>query len=211
MKTDKVYLNTLWQNVSANGDQRSFEELFHSCYQRLVRFAVEYVQSHESAEEIVSDIFLKLWAGRETYRDVQNIETYLFTAVRNQSLNYLRKFSALRVVSTDQPEQFGIARSHDPYKASEWKELLARLDAAVELLPPKRRKIFRLVREEGFRPREVAEIMNISPRTVETQLFKAVKTLHAVLRPYLSGRQKTASTAAGEALLLSLALAASII
>lgn len=209
MKTDRAYLNTLWQNVAANGDQRSFEELFHSCYQRLVRFSVEYVQSHESAEEIVSDMFLKLWAGRETYLDVQNIETYLFTAIRNRSLNFLRKFSALRVVSTDHPEQFAIARSHDPYKASEWKELLARLDEAVEMLPPKRRKIFRLVREEGFRPREVAEIMNISPRTVETQLFKAVKTLHAVLRPHLPVRQKAASTAAGEAILLSLLLAAS--
>ena len=97
-------------------------------------------------------------------------------------------------------------RSHDPYKASEWKELLARLDESVEMLPPKRRKIFRLVREEGFRPREVAEIMNISPRTVETQLFKAVKTLHAVLRPHLPVRQKAASTAAGEAFLLSLLL-----
>jgi RNA polymerase sigma-70 factor (ECF subfamily) len=206
MKTDRAYLNTLWQNVAANGDQRSFEELFHHCYQRLVRFSVEYVQSHESAEEIVSDMFLKLWAGRESYLDVQNIETYLFTAIRNRSLNFLRKFSALRVVSTDNPEQFAITRSHDPYKASEWKELLARLDEAVEMLPPKRRKIFRLVREEGFRPREVAEIMNISPRTVETQLFKAVKTLHAVLRPHLPVRQKAVSTAAGEAFLLSLLL-----
>ncbi|WP_346320613.1 RNA polymerase sigma-70 factor [Chitinophaga sp. YIM B06452] len=211
MKTDKTYLNTLWQRISTESDQRAFEELFHHCYQRLVRFAVEYVQSHESAEEIVSDIFLKLWAGRETYRDVQNIEKYLFTAVRNQSLNHLRKFSAFRVVSTDNPEQLNIVYTHDPYKASEWKELLSRLDNAVEMLPPKRRRIFRLVREEGFKPREVAEIMNISPRTVETQLFKAVKTLHAVLQPYLSARQKTFPTAADTAALLSLLLAASAI
>ncbi len=136
MKTDKTYLNTLWQRISTESDQRSFEELFHHCYQRLVRFAVEYVQSRESAEEIVSDIFLKLWAGEETYLDVLNIEKYLFTAVRNQSLNYLRKFSAFRVVSTDSPEQFNIAHIHDLYKASEWKELLSRLDNAVELLPP---------------------------------------------------------------------------
>jgi RNA polymerase sigma-70 factor (ECF subfamily) len=211
MKTDKTYLNTLWQRISTESDQRSFEELFHHCYQRLVRFAMEYVQSRESAEEIVSDIFLKLWAGRETYRDVLNIEKYLFTAVRNQSLNYLRKFSAFRVVSTDSPEQFNIAHIHDPYKASEWKELLSRLDNAVELLPPKRRKIFRLVREEGFKPREVAEIMNISPRTVETQLFKAVKTLHAVLQPYLTARQRTSPAAVNTAALLSLLLAASAI
>lgn len=207
MKTDKAYLNTLWQRITQENDQRSFEELFHLCYQRLVRFAVEYVHSHESAEEIVSDIFLKLWAGRDTYGDVLHIEKYLFTAVRNQSLNYLRKFSAYRVVTTDSPEQLNIAYSHDPYKASEWKELLAKLDEAVEMLPPRRRKIFRLVREEGFKPREVAEIMNLSHRTVETQLFKAVKTLHVVLQPYLSSRQKNTPAAADMAILLSCILA----
>jgi RNA polymerase sigma-70 factor (ECF subfamily) len=208
MKTDKAYLNTLWQRIIQENDQRSFEELFHLCYQRLVRFAVEYVHSHESAEEIVSDIFLKLWAGRDTYRDVLHIEKYLFTAVRNQSLNYLRKFSAYRVVTTDNPEQLNIAYSHDPYKASEWKELLAKLDEAVEMLPPRRRKIFRLVREEGFKPREVAEIMNLSHRTVETQLFKAVKTLHVVLQPHLPSRQKNAPAAIDPAVLLSFILAA---
>lgn len=208
MKTDKTYLNTLWQRISTDNDQRAFEELFHHCYQRLVRFAAEYVQSRESAEEIVSDIFLKLWAGRDAYRDVLNIEKYLFTAVRNQSLNYLRKFSAYRVVTTDNPEQLNIAYSHDPYKASEWKELLAKLDEAVEMLPPRRRKIFRLVREEGFKPREVAEIMNLSHRTVETQLFKAVKTLHVVLQPHLPSRQKNAPAAIDPAVLLSFILAA---
>lgn len=208
MKTDKAYLNTLWQRIIQENDQRSFEELFHLCYQRLVRFAVEYVHSHESAEEIVSDIFLKLWAGRDTYRDVLHIEKYLFTAVRNQSLNYLRKFSAYRVVTTDNPEQLNIAYSHDPYKASEWKELLAKLDEAVEMLPPRRRKIFRLVREEGFKPREVAEIMNLSHRTVETQLFKAVKTLHVVLQPHLPSRQKNDPAAIDPAVLLSFILAA---
>ncbi|GEP97235.1 RNA polymerase sigma-70 factor [Chitinophaga cymbidii] len=208
MKTDKAYLNTLWQRITKENDQRSFEELFHLCYQRLVRFAVEYVHSHESAEEIVSDIFLKLWAGRDGYTDVLHIEKYLFTAVRNQSLNYLRKFSAYRVVATENPEQLHIAYTHDPYKASEWKELLAKLDEAVEMLPPRRRKIFRLIREEGFKPKEVAEIMNLSHRTVETQLFKAVKTLHVVLQPYLSSRQKSAPAAIDSAALLSLVLVA---
>lgn len=204
MKTDKAYLNTLWERISQDDDQKSFEELFHRCYQRLVRFAVEYVHAHEPAEEIVSDIFLKLWAGRETYREVLHIEKYLFTAVRNQSLNYLRQFSTYRVINTDNPEQLDLVNTHDPYKASEWKELLAMLDEAVESLPPRRRKIFRLIREEGFKAREVAEIMNLSPRTVETQLFKAVKTLHIVLQPYLTNQQKTGVTIVDTATLLSL-------
>lgn len=211
MKHGKADLDAIWQKVWQENDQRAFEELFHCCYQGLVRFAGEYVNSHESAEEVVSDIFMKLWAGRQNYRDVLHIEKYLFTAVRNQSLNYLRKFSGYRVVTTDNPEQLSIISSHDPYKVSEWKELLACLDAAVELLPPRRRKIFRLIREEGFKPKEVAEIMNLSHRTVETQLFNAVKTLHNALQPYLSAKRKTAAPAGADpALLLSLLLAAGI-
>ncbi|CAL1519679.1 RNA polymerase sigma-70 factor [Chitinophaga sp. MM2321] len=206
MRTDKTDMNDLWQRVSKENDQRSFEELFHHCYKGLVRFAEGYVHNHESAEEIVSDIFLKLWAGRETYKDVLHIEKYLFTAVRNQSLNYQRKFSGYRVVTTDDPEQYGVLSSHDPYKASEWKELLARLDKAVEMLPPRRRKVFQLIREEGFKPKEVAEIMNLSHRTVEKQLFTAVKTLHAILQPYLTSQQKTATSGVDAAVLLSLLL-----
>ncbi|WP_343702971.1 RNA polymerase sigma-70 factor [Chitinophaga sp.] len=193
MRNGKDGLNVLWQRVWQENDQRAFQELFHCCYQGLVRFAAEYVSSHESAEEIVSDIFMKLWSGRQGYQEVLHIEKYLFTAVRNQSLNYLRKFSAYRVVPTENPEQLGIVPSHDPYKASEWKELLARLDAAVEMLPPRRRKIFRLIREEGFRPKEVAEIMNLSHRTVETQLFHAVKTLQHTLQPFLTTKRKSPS------------------
>ncbi|WP_157986624.1 RNA polymerase sigma-70 factor [Chitinophaga alhagiae] len=208
MKDGKAALNALWQRVWQEGDHRAFEEMFHCCYQGLVRFAVEYVNSRESAEEIVSDIFMKLWTGRQGYQEVLHIEKYLFTAVRNQSLNYLRKFSGYRVVSTDSPEQLSIVSSHDPYKASEWKELLAQLDAAVEMLPPRRRKIFRLIREEGFRPKEVAEIMNLSHRTVETQLFNAVKTLHKELQPYLTVKRKSPSgVKADVALLLSFLLA----
>ncbi|RPE05424.1 RNA polymerase sigma-70 factor [Chitinophaga lutea] len=209
MRSGKTSVNTLWQKVWQENDQRAFEELFHGCYQRLVRFAEEYVNSHESAEEIVSDIFMKLWAGRDTYQDVLHIEKYLFTAVRNQSLNYLRKFSGYRVVATEEAGQLNIVSSHDPYKASEWKELLARLDAAVEMLPPRRRKIFRLIREEGFKPKEVAEIMNLSHRTVETQLFNAVKTLHAELQPYLTARRKSAPAGGVDAaLVLTLLLSA---
>jgi RNA polymerase sigma-70 factor (family 1) len=200
---DKMHLSTLWQNICQQDDQKSFEALFHLCYQRLVRFSMEYVHSHQVAEEIVSDLFLKLWTGRQSFREVVHIEKYLFTAIRNQSLNHMRKYSAYRVISTeDSGEEQGIILSFDPSHATEWKELLARLDEAIEMLPPGRRQIFRLIKEEGFKPREVAEILNLSHRTVETQLFKAVKQLHITLQPYLT-RQKAAGSILPLAILLT--------
>lgn len=191
--TDKTHLSTLWQNVCLDDDQKAFETLFHLCYQRLVRFAIDYVHSHQVAEEIVSDLFLKLWTGRQSFREIVHIEKYLFTAIRNQSLNHMRKYSAYRVISTEDSEELNIIHSFDPSQATEWRELLARLDEAVEMLPPGRRQIFRLIKEEGFKPREVAEILNLSHRTVETQLFKAVKQLHVTLQPYLTQQRTTGS------------------
>lgn len=185
MKTDKAHLSTLWQNICAHSDQKAFEELFTLCYARLVKFAAEYLQSAEAAEEVVSDVFMKLWTGRQQFAEIAYIDKYLFTSVRNQSLNHLRQFSNYRIVPAGN-ELVNIVNSADPCTATEWRELLRRLDSAVEMLPPKRRMIFRLVREEGFKPKEVAEILHLSPRTVETQLFHAVKQLHAVLLPYLS-------------------------
>lgn len=164
---------------------------------------MEYVHSHQVAEEIVSDLFLKLWTGRQSFREVVHIEKYLFTAIRNQSLNHMRKYSAYRVISTeDSGEEQSIIHSFDPSHATEWKELLTRLDEAIEMLPPGRRQIFRLIKEEGFKPREVAEILNLSHRTVETQLFKAVKQLHTTLQPYLT-RQKTTGSMLPLAILLA--------
>lgn len=194
MNTDKIHLSTLWQYVCEQSDQKAFEELFTLCYSRLVKFATEYLQSAEAAEEVVSDVFMKLWTGRKQFTDIAYIDKYLFTAVRNQALNHLRQFSSYRVLPADEAGEANLVNTFDPCTATEWRELLLRLDEAVEMLPPKRRMVFRLIKEEGFKPKEVAEILHLSPRTVETQLFQAVKQLHTILDPYLSQyREKSRS------------------
>lgn len=194
MKTDKAHLSTLWQNICTQSNQKAFEELFTLCYARLVKFAAEYLQSTEAAEEVVSDVFMKLWTGRQQFAEVAQIDKYLFTAVRNQSLNHLRQFSNYHIVPADEAGEAHIVNTFDPCTATEWRELLLRLDEAVEMLPARRRVIFRLIKEEGFKPKEVAEILQISHRTVETQLFQAVKQLQIILEPYLStSREKTRS------------------
>lgn len=144
-----------------------------------------YVHNREPAEEIVGDVFLKLWMNRAATGEISHVETYLFTAVRHQSLNYLRKFSTYRVVHTNDTQEAQVVDSANPVAATELKELLFWLNQAVEALPRERQRIFRLVKEEGFTCRQVANILELSPRTVETQLFKAVKQLRNVLLPYI--------------------------
>lgn len=188
MNANKTYLSALWQSIYVNDDQRAFETLFGLLHSRLLHFCIAYVHSREPAEEIVGDVFMKLWLNRAATGEITHVETYLYTAVRHRSLNYLRQYSTYRVVLTDDTAGSQVMDSANPVAATEWKELLFRLNQAVEALPKKRQRIFRLVKEEGFTCRQVADILELSPRTVETQLFKAMKQLRNVLQPYIYER-----------------------
>ncbi len=167
--------------------EQAFSALFRLLYDRLLRFCIQYVNSREAAEEIVSDVFVKLWNRRLELENIANLEVYLFVAVKNHSLNYLEQFSAIRIAPLDN----GLAQLSapaDPEKEMEWKEMHLKLDQEVNRLPDQCRKVFRLIRDEGFRYKDVAVILNISPRTVETQLFRAIRRLSEAIAPLLSTR-----------------------
>ena len=182
----------VWQQqISCDGDEKAFAELFRYFYDRLLHFCIQYVHTRESAEEIVSDVFVRIWNRRTDLGEIANLEVYLFVAVKNHSLNYLEQYSSLRVSPIN--DETGIAQltnSVDPERAMEWKEILFRMDQEVSRLPDQCRRIFKLIKEEGFKYKDVAEILNISPRTVETQLFRAMKRLNEVVGPYMFNRVK---------------------
>lgn len=172
-------VNTLWQAVCGADDQSAFRTLFDGFYQRLVRFAADLAGTREAAEEIVSDVFVQLWKNRRQTAGVIRLKTYLYTAVRHRSYNYIRDHQQHRWLGLDSIEEPAEAVHHP---SLEWKELQQQLDAAVDRLSPQCRTIFRMVREEGFKYKEVAAILDISPRTVETQLVRAVARLRETLQ-----------------------------
>lgn len=163
--------------------------MFRHFYDRLLRFSIQYVQFREAAEEIVSDVFVKIWNRREALEEVANLEVYLFIAIKNHSLNYLEQYSSLRIAPLTDTGIAQLTNSIDPEKTMEWKEILFKLDQEVDRLPDQCRKVFKLIKEEGFKYKEVAEILNISPRTVETQLFRAMRRLNEAIGPYLSNNK----------------------
>jgi len=184
MKIDANQLTQLQQRIAA-GDQRAFEDLYRFFFTRLFNFCMLYVHKKEVAEEIVNDIMMKVWNKREELNSIVNFETYLFVAVRNHSLNYLEQYSPYHVTIEPDTLQGELINLHDPGKELEWKEIHFRLNQAIEELPDQCRTVFKLIRGEGFRYKQVAEIMNISPRTVETQLFRAIKKLDKVIEKIL--------------------------
>jgi RNA polymerase sigma-70 factor (ECF subfamily) len=206
LKDKKTDILNLWKLISIYDDDRAFESLFYLLNARLIKFSLMYVHQKEAAEEIVSDVFVKCWLNRKALAEVQSMDTYLFVAVKNQSLNYIRKYSHVHLVQIEDTNEIRFVRTVNPQEELEKKELLFKMEQSIEALPQQCRIVFRLIKEEGIKYKEVAEILNISPRTVQTQLFRAMKKLSLVLSEYTAASRGAGSKQA----LLSIALLLSI-
>ena len=101
MKIDSTIIGQLQEQVR-NSDQKAFRDLYCLCFARLFNFAILYVHKKEIAEELVNDVMVKLWNKRQGITEIQHLETYLFVAVRNHSLNYLSTYSNFHI--TIEPE-----------------------------------------------------------------------------------------------------------
>ncbi len=184
MKIDTQIIKHLQVQVS-NSNQRAFEDLYRLFFPRLYNFAMLYVHKKEAAEEIVNDVMVKIWEKKDALNAVENLETYLFVAVRNHSLNYLQKYSHLHIIAEPETGMAEVININNPQKDLEWKEISFKLSMAVEQMPDQQRTIFKLIKEEGFKYKQVAEILGLSARTVETQLYRAIKKLGAVIDTYI--------------------------
>lgn len=180
MKIDIAITKKLQNNIN-EGSQKAFEELYRLFFPRLYNFVLVFVHKKELAEELVNDVMIKIWEKRCLINNIENLETYLFVAVRNHSLNYLQKNSHVNVMIDTETGFAELTNLNNPEKELEWKEIHYNLVTAVDRLPKQCRTVFKLIKEEGFKYKQVAEILGLSPRTVETQLFRAIKKLSEVL------------------------------
>ena len=165
-------------------DRPAFESLFHSEYKGLCRMAISYVKNLETAEELVQESFVGMWERREHLDTERPVKSYLSTMVRNKCLNYLRdhrKFNT-GMITLDQ-----LASEHDPWPSDPvvYSELKKNIEVAIQELPGKCREVFLLSRNENLRYLEIADRLNISVKTVETQMSKALHHLRERLAEYL--------------------------
>ena len=157
--------------------QESFSDFFDYYFKRLVYFAATILKSVSLAEEVVLDVYLKLWQNRGDLSDIQNIETYLFVAVRNTALNSLKKGQKFHFDLIEEAHiQLADYRQNAEGMIVE-KEMLDALQSAVNNLPAKCKIIFRLIREDGLNRNEVAKILDVSVKTVDNQVAIAVKKI----------------------------------
>jgi RNA polymerase sigma-70 factor (ECF subfamily) len=137
------------------------------------------------SEEIVNDVYLKLWHNRGRIDEVGNISVYLYVAVKNTAFNYLRKSKSRLDSDLGKQAVHHFYLSPDPEQLLVTNELRRRIEAAIEGLPARCKLIFKLVKEDGLSASEVASILDISYKTVTTQLSIALRKLEQVLKPSL--------------------------
>jgi RNA polymerase sigma-70 factor (family 1) len=163
--------------IALHDDKRAFRDLFHHFYRDAYRIALFYAPDSETAEELTSDVFLKLWNRRSNLNEIQHFRTYLLVSTKNHCLNYLRKHQP-DVDSLDDDALPGMSTpTETPEQAVVWNEMQQALFQAIESLPPRCRLIFQMVREQQLSYREVAEVLQIAPKTVEIQMGIALKRL----------------------------------
>ncbi|WP_051666775.1 RNA polymerase sigma-70 factor [Pedobacter sp. R20-19] len=183
MKAAKPDLIVLWNKICLESDINAFEQLYRYLYSRLIRFSVYYVGDKQAAEDLVTEVFVKCWENRTSGTSILNPESYLFIAVKNQSLKYLKKNSTVTFIDLVDVDDDVSVTAQTPQYILETKELHKQLNLAIESLAPQAREVFRLIKEGGMKYKEVAEMLNISPRTVQTQLFRAIAKLRLILKP----------------------------
>ena len=181
----------LLQEQAAAGDTAAFRQIFLLFFVRLQRFAFSIVKSEEGAVEVTDDVFVKLWRNKQALPDIKNLRIYLYAATKNNALNYLssQKSGNKATLETEFPEYS--ASSPSPEQILIMTEMMARMEEAIATLPPKCRIIFNMVREDGMKYKEVADILHISVNTVDAQMVIAVARIREHMKDYIQRAGRT--------------------
>ena len=173
-----------WTARIRDGDVAAFEAAFRAWYGELCSFVRPQVGSTDSAEEIVQDVFLRLWRARLTLDPSQSLRAYLYRAARNTALNQLKR----RQLENRWLNSAAAAGEPTVGAADEDVQLHELSDAVqhtLTLLPERCRLVFTMSRHQGLSYSEIAEALGISIKTVETQMSRALKALRAGLAAFL--------------------------
>ena len=151
---------------------------------RLISHAFRYMRSTQQADDMVSEVFYKIWKRRSEIRMNSSLQSYLYTSVRNKCLDHLRSENRVERCDDDVLLDFD-AKTATPHQYTVGEELKKRIENAIEALPNDRRRIFKMSRDNGLKYKEIAAILGISIKTVETQMGRALKHLRNELSEYL--------------------------
>lgn len=177
MKQGSNDTKELQRRIAIYDDQQAYQDLFYLFYKPLLSFSNAFVRSRELSEEIVSDVFIRIWERRAQLQEVENLKVYLYVSTRNTALKYLLRKQKQASIGLDDLQVELESQHHNPEQLLLTAELMNRLAQAIDDLPPRCKMVYKLIKEDGLRYKEVAEILNISIKTIDNQLAIALRKI----------------------------------
>ena len=174
MSSDKQLIRAI-----KGGDTKSYEKLFERDYDRYFSFACALLHDADAAEDVLQNVFLKLWIGRDRLDENRSIENYLLVSVRNEIFDYLRLKYNQTVVRGETPEKEDA--SADIEEEMFWSETSDRMDKIIKNMPPQRQRIFMMSRYENMASKDIADALGLSVRTVERHIYLALQDLKQII------------------------------
>lgn len=172
-----------WAQGIRISDEQAFEELFQAMYPPLLKFAWRYTGDKHSAQDVVQESFVKLWEIRSNIDPGNSLKAYVYQIVRNRALNYIRDEKEHTPLDTLHPQKMETNNEEisKPDRVPDYHKKMAELIAE---LPDRQCEAMQLSRFEGLEHEEIAEVMQISPRTVNNHIVSALKTLRKEWNAY---------------------------
>ncbi len=184
--SDESEIKAIIHEIAHHDDQIAFRQFFNIYYHRLLNFAYYFLESSVAAEEVVSSVFISLWEKRKELTKIDRVEAYIFSSTKNKSFNYLRDNKrSIQLKDIDSEDDFLVPIFENPESKLLNEELKEKIIEIIEELPPKCKMIFTLIREDGMKYKEVAKLLDISIKTVEVQMGRALAKLKSSIKPYL--------------------------
>jgi len=174
-------ITALQHRVADHNDQPSFARLYMAYAPNLLQFANSIIKNKELSEEIVSDVFVRTWQNRRTLSGIENLQLYLYVSTKNTALNYLSRHFRKEEVSLNEMSMQVPALTYNPEDLLITSEAVKRIETEINRLPARCKLIFKLVKEDGLKYNDIARLLNISVKTIDSQVAIAVKKISSAL------------------------------
>ena len=174
-------IKEIQKKISQQDDQHAYGQLYVAYMPYLLKFANSIIKNHELAEEIVSDVFIKIWQNRTDIARVENLRLYMYVSTKNTALNYLSRHFRKDIISLEEMSMNTIMSPYDPEQLMITSEAVRKINLEIQKLPPRCKLIFKLVKEDKLKYNEIARLLNISVKTIDNQMATALKKISGAI------------------------------